>query len=81
MTCPVQHEIPVGALIPLMKRLVNVREVNLYFHDYYTELYERFGLDRSEMMVVMPAVMSVDVLSGCDQLKYIGEESSENIAK
>ena len=73
MSCPIQHEIPTAAIVPLLKRIVNQRETNLLFHDYYPEIYKRFGIDRAEMMVVMPAVMGVDVLSACDKLKYIGE--------
>lgn len=74
MSCPIQHEIPVGALMPILKRTVNLREANLQFHDNYPDIYKRFGIDRSEMMIVMPSVMGVDVLSGCDKLKYIDEE-------
>lgn len=73
MSCPIQHEIPVGALMPLLKRIINLHETNLQFHDNYPDIYKRFGIDRSEMMVIMPSVMCVDVLSGCDKLKYIGE--------
>lgn len=61
--------------MPLLKRSINLRETQLQFHDFYPEVYQRFGLDRSEMMIVMPGVMSVDVLSGCDKLKYIGEDT------
>lgn len=78
MTCPVQHEIIVGALTPLLRRHINHRETNILFHDYYYDYYRKFGIDRSEMMVVMSNVMSVDVLSGCDKLKYFGEQSTDD---
>lgn len=74
MTYPVQHEIPVGVMLPILKRYIDLRETRLQFHDYYPEVYQRFGIDRAEMMIIMPSVMGVDVLAGCDKLKYIGEE-------
>ena len=74
MSCPVQHEIPVSAMLPILKRYIDLRQTRLQFHDNYPEVYQRFGIDRSEMMIVMPSVMSVDVLAGCDKLKYIGED-------
>ena len=77
MSCPVQHEIPVSAMLPILKRYIDLRETRLQFHDNYPDVYQRFGIDRAEMMIVMPAVMSVDVLSACDKLKYIGEDTSK----
>lgn len=76
MSCPMQHDLIVGAIVPILKRKMNYRETNLQFHDYYVEEYKRFGIDRSEMMAVMPAVMTVDVLVGCDKLEYVGEAES-----
>lgn len=76
MSCPIQHDIIVGAIIPLLKRKMNYKEANIQFHDYYVDDYKRFGIDRSEMMAVMPAIMTVDVLVGCDKLEYIDEPVS-----
>lgn len=73
MSCTVQHEIPVGALIPLLKRQLDFHQTNILFKDYYPSVYERFGIERHEMMIVMPAIMTVDLLVGCDKLKYLGE--------
>lgn len=76
MTCPVQHEIITGALLPLCKRHIDNKTTNILFHDYYADYYEKFGIDRSEMMIVMPQVLAVDVLSGCDKLEYFGEHDT-----
>lgn len=77
MSCPMQHEMPVGGLTPIFRRYINVRESNILFHDYYTDFYKRFGITRDEMMRIMPTVMSVDVLSACDKLKYVGEDEKK----
>lgn len=74
MSCPMQHEFPVGGLVPLFRRFIDRKDTNVLFHDYYVEYYQRFGITRDEMMCIMPAVMTVDVLSGCDVLKYVDEE-------
>ena len=73
MSCPMMHDIPVGALLPLLKRSFNYKTTNIEFHDYFPEIYKRFGIDRAEMMVILPAVSTVDVLTGFETLKYIGE--------
>lgn len=74
MSVPVQHNLITGAYLPLLKRIVNNRDNNILFHDYYPEIYQRFGIRRDEMMILMPQVMSVDILAGMDTLEYIGEE-------
>lgn len=74
MTTPVQHGIITGAYMPIIKRVVDNHESYLTLRDNYPEVYERFGVTRDEMMVLMPAVMSVDVLAGMDVLRYVGEE-------
>ena len=74
MSCPMQHEFPVGGLLPIFRRYLNLRESNILFHDYYTEFYKRFGITRDEMMCIMPTALSVDVLSACDKLEYIDEK-------
>lgn len=74
MTCPMQHEFPVGGLVPIFRRFIDIKDTNVLFHDYYTDFYSRFGITRDEMMCIMPSVMSVDVLSACDKLKYVDED-------
>lgn len=73
MSCPIQHAIPVSGLIPLYRRYMDYQNTNLLFHDYFVEKYKRLGITRDEMMCIMPSLMNVDVLSGCDKLIYIGE--------
>lgn len=77
MTAPVQHSIITGAYLPILKQKIDLRETNILFHDYYPELYEPLGIKRDEMMILMPQVMTVDILSGLDKLKYIGESDDE----
>lgn len=76
MTTPVQHCIITGAYMPIIKRTIDNHESHLAFVDNYQKMYERFGVTRDEMMVLMPAVMSVDVLAGMDVLRYVGEEKA-----
>lgn len=73
-----QHEFPVGGLVPIFRRFVNKKDTDVLFHDYYVELYQRFGITRDEMMCIMPSVMSVDVLCGCDSLYYVDEDKRSN---
>lgn len=74
MSCPMQHEFPVGGLLPIFRRFIDRHETNVLFKDNYFTFFKRFGLTRDEMMCIMPTVMSVDVLTGCDRLKYIDED-------
>lgn len=74
MSCPMQHEFPVGGLLPIFRRFIDHRNTNILFHDYYADFYARFGITRDEMMCIAPTAMSVDVLAGCDVLKYVDEE-------
>ena len=74
MTAPVQHNIITGAYLPILKRQFNLKETFISFQDNYPSVFKRFGITRDEMMILMPQVMSVDVLSGMDTLKYIDEE-------
>ena len=74
MTTPVQHCLITGAYLPIIKRRVNLCSTYIQFQDNYPSEYKRFGISRDEMMILMPQVMSVDVLSGIDKLKYVGED-------
>ena len=82
MTTPVQHCIITGAYLPIIKRRVNLCSTYIQFQDNYPSEYKRFGIGRDEMMILMPQVMGVDVLSGLDKLKYVGEdEGTKDVAK
>lgn len=74
MTAPIQHNIITGAYLPIIKREFNQKETYITFQDNYPKFFKRFGISRDEMMILMPQVMSVDVLSGSDKLKYIDEK-------
>ena len=77
MSTPVQHCLITGAYLPIIKRRVNLCSTYIQFQDNYPSEYKRFGIGRDEMMILMPQVMGVDVLSGLDKLKYVGEEEGE----
>ena len=74
MTAPIQHNIITGAYLPIIKREIDLKETYITFQDNYIKFFKRFGISRDEMMILMPQAMSVDVLSGTDKLKYIGEK-------
>ena len=74
MTAPIQHNICTGAYLPILKRIVDLKDTYILFQDNYSTIYKRFGITRDEMMILMPQVMKVDVLAGLDVLKYIGED-------
>ena len=74
MTAPIQHNICTGAYLPIIKREVDIKDTNILFQDMYPKMYERFGISRDEMMILMPQVMTVDVLAGLDKLKYVDED-------
>lgn len=74
MTAPIQHNIPTGGFLPILKRIVDVKETNIQFVDNYPKIYQRFGISRDEMMILMPQVMTVDILAGLDKLKYVDEK-------
>ena len=74
MTAPIQHNLCTGAYLPILKRIVDLKDTYILFQDNYSTIYKRLGITRDEMMILMPQVMRVDVLSGLDALKYIGED-------
>ena len=74
MTAPIQHNICCGAYLPILKRMVDPKDTYILFQDNYPTIYKRLGINRDEMMILMPQVMRVDVLSGLDSLSYVGEE-------
>ena len=76
MTAPIQHSIITGAYLPLLKQQVDLKDTYITFQDNYPTIYKRLGITRDELMVLMPQVMSVDVLAGTDNLEYIGEETT-----
>jgi len=76
MTAPINHNVLVGCMLPILKRTVSTQSTNLMMHDYFPEIYERFGVTRDEMPAIMPAVLTTDPLTGTRPLRYIGEDCS-----
>lgn len=81
MTTPVQHCLITGGYLPIILREFDRKTTNLVFKDNFPTFFERFGITRDEMMILMPQVMSVDVLSGLETLRYVGEEETDKSAK
>lgn len=73
MTCPVYHEIPVDAFLPLIKRRIDFTNTNLQLKDVYVEEFKNLAIERAEMPIVFPRMTVVDVVVGTERLKYIGE--------
>lgn len=77
MTNITAHGLIVGAYYPLVFRELNTgenkmhKESNRLFVDNYHTHFAKLGIDRHEMMIVMPQMMAVDVLSQNEILEYI----------
>jgi hypothetical protein len=73
MACAINHGIPTGAILPSIRLESDLQnyESNLLVLDYYHLYYRRYGLLRDEMVVVMPSIMSCDILVGLQILDYI----------
>jgi hypothetical protein len=73
MACPINHGMPTGAILPSIKLENDLQnyESNLLLQDYYYSYYKRYGILRDEMVVVMPSIMSSDILVGLQVLKYV----------
>ena len=77
MTAPVYNSIPIGGMMPLLKRTIDNTSTDLEFHDYYPEIFERMGILRDEMVAMSKAYLSTDPLVGVAKLRYIGEDTSK----
>lgn len=73
MTCPMYHEIPVDAYLPLIKRMEGTTDAKIAIEDKYEQIYKPLGITRDEMMIIMGRMMSVDVVVGTEKLHYIDE--------
>lgn len=74
MASPYNHGILTGSILPLIynSELNDIRLTShIYFIDFYEKYFKHFGFQRSEMLVVMPDVMRVDVLSGTTTSEYL----------
>lgn len=78
MSAPVSHNLIVGAYLPLVKRTLDMRHCYYNLQDNYTTYFKRLGIRRDEMMILMPQMMTVDILVGNKSLPYIGEDETSN---
>ena len=61
----------IGNYLLLGRRVVNPREINIDFKDYYTTLFKSLGLERFDMMVLTPFLYTSDPLTGLETLEPI----------
>ena len=71
MSCSQSNGLFIGNYLLLGRRLVNTREVNINFKDYYTEYFKNLGLERFDMMVLSPFLYTSDPLTGLEILEPI----------
>jgi len=74
MATPYDRGIMTGSMLPLIykSKLNDIRlTANKFLIDYYDEYFKYFGISRDEMMIVMPAIMRVDVLTGTQTDEYL----------
>ena len=72
---------PTAAFIPFLKQHPELFELKNELIDNYDSFYKHLGIFRDEMMLMMQAITSVDVLSGTDDLKYASNSSSTEASK
>lgn len=75
MSSPYNHGIQTGSMLPsiyydpeLNKQL---RTAHILFQDNYEKYFKRYGIDRSEMLVVMCDLSKVDPLGGTTIYPYL----------
>ncbi len=73
MSTPVNQCIITHAYLPVINMTEDKHEAGINFRDNFAARYQRLGIYRDEMMILMPQVMGVDVLSGTEKLEYFEE--------
>lgn len=71
MSASQSNGLDVGNYLLLGRRVVNIKEVNINFKDYYYEVFKPLGLDRFDMLVLSPFLYTSDPLTGLDILEPI----------
>ena len=81
MAVPYYHAIQSGALIKLINNTPKLREIiytpHIQIVDNYESVFKHFGLERPEMMVVLPILMRVDPLVGIENLPYVETDKNK----
>ena len=71
----VNKGLQVHSMIPSIyndpEMLKKIRAQHVYLKDNYEKYFKRYGISRTEMMIVMGPLLSVDVLAGTDILPYL----------
>ena len=63
---------PIRTVVNHSERLFNItHRTHLEFQDFYKSDWSKFGIERDEMLIVMPMLMTVDTLVGADNLEYV----------
>ena len=81
MATPYSKGLLTGSIITVVdhnEELWNiVHRTHIIFHDFYETHFKKFGIEREEMMILMPDLMRVDSLSGDHNLSYIDNKSNK----
>lgn len=76
MSSPIAHGVVASGFIPAIrqneKMFHELKQTHLLFVDNFSN-FEKFGIDREEMIAVMPHLTTVDVLTGVQNVDYIDE--------
>ena len=70
MSCPMSHGICVGAMIPILQQTYD-NSTRIQWEDNYPKYFQKLGIRRDEMMVVMNQIMTVDCLVGYAAAKFM----------
>lgn len=71
-TSPFSGDICIAAYMPLIMKNDDLYLLEPTFKDKYFEFYSHLGIDRAEMLSLVPAMTSVDILTGTTRtLEYI----------
>ena len=69
MSCVINHGILTGAYTQYIHRKLDIRQSSLLFKDNWYDIFRPLGIERQDMMIVMPFIMTVDPLVGTEVLE------------
>lgn len=70
MTTPVHQGFITGAYLPIIRETLNKQDTHILFKDEYYETFKKLGIDRDEMLVILPQMMRTDMLEGINNAVY-----------
>jgi hypothetical protein len=69
MSCVINHGILTGAYTQYIHRKLDIRQSSLLFKDNWYDIFRPLGIERQDMMIVMPFIKTVDPLVGTEVLE------------